>query len=481
MTRNDRRRIAAAVAVTVATILGGPLFAGSGAAAASGAGAGAASWAFGAHTNSTASGTGSGGGYVYAFHAFFGWDTVLTQTNTSAATFQLEVQRTMATDFSVSECRPTCAAPLGNLSIGFHAWETTTGFGNFTSAGTVFEGGTAVPAYAIADGSYSVRANVTAWGNSTYHGMLNLLHATYYSSVAAQAHSSVTFDPALGLYPTSPQVGATWNASSAYLSNGAWAWSYSIAQVRMNGLAAHYANNSSGSLAGHGNVSISGGDDGTLGLDGGLLTHAVRLATDADFPFHLHDGVLFVPAPTDVFGASGQGWQAPQPGNATAATAGLNVGPSPGGHFSLYASAMSYAPSSTSTAPSSTTALTSADGPAPTTVQAQPEAVGTAQQNMNCLTAGTCSGQGTPTGGPSGFVRILVIGLVVLAGVGAVAAVIARRREVPPPSHPNARLYPPTEGGRSPSAPTPAVPAARGPTGARPPVEGEPDPLGHLW
>ncbi len=470
----------AAAVVAVVVLLACPAFAGSARGSPPVTGSPTQSWAFGAHVNTTFSGTGERSSYVYTFHAFFGWDTILTQTNTSATTFMLEAQRTVAADFFVTECRPTCTQPIGNLSTAYRAWEVDTGFGNYTTAGAVYVSGQPVPAYAMANGSFSVRANVTTSGNSTYRGTLGLLQGSFASSVRASASAAIAFTPALGLYPISPTVGEAWNASSAYASNGTWAWAFVVHQSKIDGAVFDYANHSSGSLLASGNVSLSGSDAGTLSLDGGLLTHAIALSTGGGFPFHLGDGVFFLPQPTDVFGDSGQAWQEPQPGNTSAATNAVNVAAGDRGHFSLFASATTYMPSATDVAPASPTSLAPADGPAPATLQAQPEAVSLAQSNQNCLIAGTCPAQGP--GGPGA--RVLGpagLGIVVVAVAASTLAVIVaveRRRETPP-RHPNARLYPPASGGAPVTAAPPVPP--RGALTGRAPEEPEPDPLGHLW
>ncbi len=470
----------AATAVTVVLLLGGSYIVGSARASPVPATPFSPAWAFGAHANSTFSGTGVKGAYVYTFHAFFGWDTILTQTNTSATTFLLESQRTVGADFYVSECRPTCSQPVSNLTTTYRAWEVDTGFANYTSAGTVYVAGQPVPAYALLDGSFSVRANVTTGGNSTYRGVLNVLHGSFSSYVSATASSSIAFTPYLGLYPISPSVGESWNASSGYASNGSWAWSFVFEQSKMDGLVIDDSNHSSGSLHSSGNVSLSGTDGGTLALDGGLLTHAIALTTGGDFPFHLGDGVFFLPQPTDIFSDSGQAWQEPQPGNTSAATYAINVAAGEQGHFSLFASATTYMPSSTDVAPASPTSIAPADGPAPATLQAQPESVSLAQSNQACLVAGNC-----PSQGPAPAVRtpdLVRLGIVVV-GVAAVlvaALVVVERRRESPPAHPNARLYPP-EGSRGPTAAGSAPAPPRGAVTGRPNGEPEPDPLGHLW
>src|SRR5579862_6055637 len=149
----SRLRAVLATGATAVLLLSGLGIAVPGGAAATPIGSTGTSWAYGATTNHSATWTNATGGYTGSIQAFFGWHVLLDQWNTSASTFEVEVQRTLGLDYAVQYCRPSCANPSGSANATFHAWEHETGFVNFTTAGTTYVGGSTVTALAVVNSS----------------------------------------------------------------------------------------------------------------------------------------------------------------------------------------------------------------------------------------------------------------------------------------------------------------------------------------
>lgn len=431
-------------------------------------------WAYGAHTSVTTSwsnGTGS-----YALKAFFGWDVLLTETNTSATTFELSATRAMALDFDLTYCKSPCAATSTNATLNFSAFETESGFANFTTLGTVYENGVAIPAIAISNGSDQVRSGVSESWSGTVHLLVVSHTVGGHFAVTAQAHVGVAFAPALGLVPQNLSTGTTWNSSSTYTATGGWSAAAAYARTPWNGSTTSESLNLSSALGGTGPLGLVGTDTGPVQLTNGVSTSGIGFVVEG--PFALREGFLFLPTSADAFGGGEAAWADYSNGSAQATTATLDLGHA-ATRLGLLASATAFAPQPADPSTLGTVALLPATAASPSggaVVQGQPESVAESQSGMNCLVAGTCQSSGGP-GGPG---HLLSGGLVVIVGVIVVATVLAlvvvERRRIPPPTHPNAGLYPPGAAISPGAAPRPPAGAVRG---APPPPEE--DPLGHLW
>ncbi|HEV2429441.1 MAG TPA: hypothetical protein VGV64_06330 [Thermoplasmata archaeon] len=439
---------------------------------------GSASWAFGADRTVSASGTARDGVSTYSIQATFGWHTIVSQTNVSSNVSYLQANRTMGGTLSATYCRPNCQHPGAMATINERAWETELGFANFTTQGSVLEGGKPVPALAILNSSARLRGSLleteSVWA-MTVHGRVTQQARL---TVSTSAHATVTFQPALGLVPLNLSGASAWNSSATYSAQGAWNVSYAYTSTSFTGFTTSRSGSAPGNFSRPGGlVYLNGSVLGAELLTGGLSTQAVSLQVAG--PFSIWDGLLLVPAASDLYGASGTaGWSSVATGTQSASTASVDVGARGTlGHLPVLASAVRFSSAATNngtTAPSvgPSNALTTDsvpfDGPAPTVIQGQPEGVSVAQSSAGCLIA-ACSTPGAAGRLPMGT---LVVAAVV--GLGAVIGGIAVARRQPPkspPVSPTAALYRAgaAAGGRKTERPNPAEP-----------VE-EPDPLGHLW
>jgi len=471
------RAAAWSTVVAALTLLAGPIAAASPATAYADTGAPPGPvWAYGAQANVSATWTNASGGYTAALTAFFGWDVVITQTNTSGSVTELHANRTMALDLYVTYCKPNCANAAVTANASFRAWETEDGFANLTSNGTVYANGGPEPALAILNASDRVRANMTESLDGAVHVLLATKPVRYYFTVQAESQAAVAFSPALGLVPLSVGAGSTWNSTSDFAASGSWAADFMFSKAPLAGPVSDGARSVAGNVSGSGTVGVHGIDLGPFDLETGEVTDAIALLVVG--PFHVREGFLFVPSDADVFGSGEQAWTSYSNGSASAATATIDVG-SHLPHLGLIASATGYGPRSNDVSalgPYSTDGMAPQDSNGAGVLQAQPEPVTAAQGNSACLAAGTCPNQqGTgklPMRVPVGAVGLL-LAVVVVAALIAGGLVAARRRPVPPPPSPNASLYPPADAG-------PAPPVAAAPR-RNPPGESADDPLGHLW
>ena len=449
--------------------------------------AGTTQWAYGGGKSISASGIAAGGNATYSLSATYGWNTILSQQNGSHGSLEVEVNRTVGATLTAEYCRPNCTAATRSLNISERVWETVVAFANFTPSATVYNAGTAVPAIGLENSSIQEKANLTESGNavvSTLHGKVT---ASEHLTVASSGSASVNFQPALGLFPLELSR-SPWNSSAAYSATGSWLVSTWFDSTSFLGVHQAVAHQYPGGFAGIGGiVTLTGSSYGAEELNGGLPTTQVGIAVTG--PFTTWEGFLLVPNTSDLLASSQAPWSSSSCGSQLASTQliDLDHGPS-SGHFPVRASAALYQPGVSDTGPVSlnsrlTTALgssppigngsaTPTDGPAASTIQAQPESVATAQQSSHCLIAVCGSGAGS-----SVFGR----GVWVLAGAAVaavlVAALVIAKRQPPrrdPPSR-NAALYPPV-GLRPPTTP----PKENG--NGKPIVGPDPtDPLGNLW
>jgi len=448
--------------------------------------AGTVQWAYGANVSGSATWTNASGGYTASLTTFFGWETILNQSTGAHGSISLEAQRTVGLDYWLSFCKPTCSSPTWTGNVTFKAWQTEHGFANLTTNGTVTVNGTQVPALALENETNRVQGNVTETVSAVFHGPMNTHTAEYSFSVGASSDLTVTFAPALGLVPDELTPGLEWNSTSLFIAAGSWSADYSYAHTPMSGLPTYLHGPISGSVTSTGTVSLQGIDVGSVVLNDSQATSAAAITVEG--PFHVHEGFLLLPGQADVLGSDGSAWSTYQNDTGAASTSSMDFA-SHQPHLGLLASSTSFAPQPTSQStvsdvgPAGAAPVTpGADalvlaGPQPPTaqggavVQGQPDSVPNAVSSSACLVAGNCV---TPIGGnpltkhPSGVIGLLVIGLLVGTLV-AIAVVVSRRRDVPTPANPNARLYP--------TAPAVAPPKTP-PAPAETPSE---DPLGHLW
>jgi hypothetical protein len=460
-------------------LLGGPFAALGSAAASSGQSSpsGAVLWAYGAQGGSNFSGPHNGS--YESRSVYFGWHVVLTQTNLSATTFELEIVRTMGFTVYATFCNPDCVRPILYANLTVKAWEKSVGFANLTTTGMVELNGSEVPALALMNDHAQVAGNLTESLTGTVHRLFGgTTTASGYTAVHDAATVSVAFTPSLGLIPTNLSPAETWSSTSHYAAAGSWLGSYLAVRTGFNGTPVSGQRLFSGSANGSGNISVQGAYAGPEDLDNGALTSAIHLSITG--PFDLREGILLVPTGADLFGGPGRDWSSVQSSTETVDTSALDLAIHNVGHFALMASATGYSGAvANPNQPGSTPSVTPAAAAGGNSLQGQPESVPFAQSQSNCLVTSTCPGPSTvapPSG--RGIVGGLVAAAVLTAAVvGLVLLVAARRRPVRPPKTGVARAY---SGGVA-ATPNPARPPPRSGAPSSPEPDEAPDPLGHLW
>jgi len=422
-------------------------------------------------------------GWMYAGNATFGYTVTVYANSTSSHTLELTVFRTMGLEYSIRFCSPSCSQPRQWANQSLHVYESTIAFANFTDQGTVVLNGSAeVPAIAIQNSTVLFHANVTE-SSDVYLPLVDKGPHLGYLSANLTGVSSVSFSPALGLFPSQLTPGDTWTSQGAFNETGKAAYSFYFAAHAPKGqlILGPYFGNSS--LDAHGSLSVWGAYP--VGSDfsyGGSSYPAITLVVVG--PFDVREGVIFVPSSVDLFGSASQPWNKEQNGSASAQMATLDLKPSSGDRLDLIASSWQYTSIAANAADSTTNALNTT-GIAPAAVsggnpvssaklQGVPESQDQATTDQQCLT----SGSGCPllpnTSTPRNlFGLVLLAGLVATAAVVVSLAVVTRRRQLPPPVYPNAPLYPPG------AAISPPASGGTAPPAGPPPPED--DPLSHLW
>lgn len=441
-------------------------------------------WAYGAVTTITFSGT-SAMGIPYIGNATYGYTVAIAQTNLTGNPheFELTAQRTMGASFSVKYCYPTCRVVADFAQLSTRLWETVDSVVFLVDNGTVYEANGPVPAFTLLNASTVQVANEsesTASSLPSGPGTGPVARSGYVTAQVS-AHTSVDFGSGLGLFPTNLSSSQSWNSTAGF--HGSVAATYAFQSTHSGPLGSSVQEkNGSIPVEGNGSVALSGSYSSQNSVTlGGINYPEISLSLVG--PFTLQDGLLVVPAASDPFQGSHLPWSSNVSGAATATMNFVDVRTLVAGHFGLGASRWLYDATTiepnAALAPQSTgvTELAGSGTPdaAPATaVQGEPQSATQAQATQACLVSGAGCSSATP-GAP------LAHGLLGLLGVGAVAAtvlivavVVVERRRLPPPTYPNAALYPPGANG----------PAGRtgGPEPTSPPSPApEEDPLGNLW
>ncbi|HLM70599.1 MAG TPA: hypothetical protein VK423_04385 [Thermoplasmata archaeon] len=438
------------------------------------------SWSYGAVRSISVGPMHGADGWTYEGNATFGYTVSIYENNTSATTFEVSASRTMGASFSLRFCLPSCSSPQNWVNLSYRAWESTNALANFTNQGTVVEGGVSVPAIAIENSSVWVRANLTESFSEHLPRMGFLVDHMSYLSADISGHASVNFSPSLGLFPLQLNSGSSWSSTSEFSTYGEANYTYCYATTGMVFNAHACPVGGPISVSQHGNVTLQGAYNPGSTVDlGGVTYPAISLTVVG--PFSVREGIIFVPNMVDVFGAPERPWAGNASGAASVSQSNVDVKPSANGHFDLGASSWRYASNSVNPADGASpgmisglsAAVLTSNPVSSTTVQGEPETAAQATDTQQCLTGG--NGCPVPSGtglGPHSFLgAVVVIGAIASVGALIALAVVERRRRIPPPTYPNAALYPPGAAGTPTAAP--ATP------GAPPPPED--DPLDHLW
>ncbi len=444
-------------------------------------------WAYGYVKNVSVGPWTAHDGWVYEGNAVLGYSVILNQTNTSASTFELSVHRTMGAFFSVKFCYPSCSSPTEFAFLSYRAWETTDSYANFTIDGAVNENGNMVPAIALLDSSSTLTANLTETRNSVLPvlspttGTTSLVDRSAYLGASVSSRSNVSFSPSLGLFPLGALSQATaWSSTSGFHAYGAVSFSYYVATSI--GLKNVSASTLVGplSVSPSGNVTVYGAYAPTSTISFGGVTYPALNLTIVG-PFTVREGFILIPSQADLFSSETGPWGDNQTGESAVQMSALDARPAfVDGHVGIGASSWIF----DSQALNPADALVGSVGLAPavtstpnpvtaTSVQGAPQTVPQATTNGNCLTSGTnCPAAPASANLRGVFGTVVVIGAVAAVVGVALIVLVTERRRFPPPTHPNANLYPVGVSGAraplgSPGSP-PAPPAAE-------------DPLDHLW
>jgi len=364
---------------------------------------------------------------TYTQHAFFGWHTIFTATNTSATTQAWTVDRTAAGSFFADYCQPNCTAPVAHGNLTVTGWETDLGFANLTSTAVVYDHGTAVPAIGLANASFQNSANLSESLDYALTAGPIVGTASAGFTIGGAAHGSVAPSPALGLVPLNLSTGQSWNSSSTFVSSGGWALAFSTHRASFGGNGTGSSGNASGSLVFSGTLALQGGDVGSVTLANGATVPVVVVAWTG--PFDSDDGVILVPHDFDLFGGGAHEYGEGDVATEAFATSALDVQVVEGHHLGIVAAATTYGSADTTLGSAGTTvgmAAGPAAGPTTTSVQGQPESVPQAQRGSACL-LGNCSAA-TATGGAPGWLAPLLVVAVAVSLVGLLVGLRGRGR-----------------------------------------------------
>jgi hypothetical protein len=430
-------------------------------------------WAYGVVRTVDFSGV-SAQGYSYQGSATYGYSVILDQTNLTSPLFELSAVRTMGADLTVEYCLPDCHKPTVSATVSHHAWESTHAWANFTTNGTVAVNGQSVAAIALLNSHSTVVGNLT----DISQGPLR----TSYLSANVSASASVTFATPLGLLPDNLTAPMSWTSTSAFNATGAFAISYFAGYTGPH-LSTHVGPTvTTGAVTRSGSVTVSGssnsGPDGAVQFGG---VPYLNVSLNVVGPFVAREGFILVPSQVDLFAASNANpWGNNETGGTSVQMTSLYVRPGAGAHVGIDGSEWMYAGSALNPGLTSLDPIGAgvaqispgADNVSSTPVQGVPIQVDQAQGYQGCLVSGSgCAGSSSPSVLP--FFGIGVLAVVIAVVVASV--LVVERRRVPPPTYPNAQLYPPGE-----TTGVRPLPGSR-PSAVRPPPPAEDDPLSNLW
>lgn len=430
-------------------------------------------WAYGGITTSNVSWHGESG--VYVGTVIYGFSATLTQLNTSSTSYRLTENQTVGAVINLTYCHRGCPNPSGADRYYYRAWETWSDVTNFTTTASVtLLNGSSVAALGILSSNVSATANITETLSGARNGSTGILRGLFAS---ASARYALDFAPALGLFPLNLTPNESWVARASFTAAGTWQTAFlSAGPFRQN-----ISREGVGSLAGSGTAAMQGSDRGSLALSEGDLTQVAMnlevLPTVGSLAFlagfDLMGGFAILPRAVNlVQPGSDASWGMFALGNTTAQSSFTDLGARSGRAPERFvASAWSYSTAISNPDPSGSGGSN--------TVQGSPISPAQASSTSECLQGTTsCGTLGTnptsPVAAEASLLSIAFLSVGTLAVAVIVGGlVISQRRRIPPPTYPNAALYPP---GRS------APPATEGsdPAGPELPTD-EDDPLRDLW
>jgi hypothetical protein len=378
------------------------------------------------------------GNGTFTSRAYFGEQVVITETNTSATTRELEGVRTIGVSYFAQFCAPDCTSPTFSANLSLQAWQQLSAFVNLTTNATVYEVSsgpngtvmTGVAALGIENASSSARGQL----NESY-SIVRGSHAGMKGSldVNRRASMGVTFSPALGIVPWNVSSGQSWNSTSAFAAQGGRNDSYSFMDD-LRGVTTTSFATTSGSVSRSGTESLRGKDLGNVTLNNGATPTVIVLGYSG--PFVFGDGVFLTTAEADLFGGAGAGWSVHAYANAQAGTSAVDIVVHRSAHTANLAAASDTTGLGSSSLGSATvqgsTGLSVGSAPPPSaneSTQAQPESPQQAEQASQCLMGGC-----TTTSASNAFgsiVVLVVVAVAIVAAIGGVVLVLTRRPRRP--------------------------------------------------
>ena len=294
-----------------------------------------ATWAYGNIVTVSFHGT-SAGDTPYTGNATYGYTVLIHQTNLSGTDFQLSSRPSpWALRSRSSTAHPLATRRSTYGALADRLWETDNATVNLTDAGTVYEGGTAVSAFALISSTTQQAASFTEATSSYLPTSLGVGVARS-QEVHAQvtASTSLTFATPLGLFPANLSSAQEWNSTSAFDANANASFAYGVSHA---GPLANW------NLSGHGNFPVErSGNVSVVGsfapsdsvVLGGITYPEVGLVIQG--PFGSGRGLSSsLPRAICFAGATAQPWSSNDTGQATAGMTFLDVRPLAGGHFGL--------------------------------------------------------------------------------------------------------------------------------------------------
>ncbi len=378
---------------------------------------------------------------TYTSKAYFGWQVVITETNTSATTQEIEGVRTIGVSYFAEYCRPNCTSPNATANLTLRAHEQQTAFVNLTDNATVYErtsgfGGTstAVSALGISDASVSSLGaldesySIARGSHAGASGTLN---------VTESAQMAVVFTPALGIAPWNVSKGDSWNSTSAFSASGGWTTTYAHSDS-LQGVSGSQSGNASGQLNRSGSESVNGRDLGNLTLANGANVTVVVVGYLG--PFAFGDGLFVTSGASDLFASSTAAYAPYEFALGQATLSAMDLSIARGHHHVVFAAASASVGVGSTTLGATSVATgtgVASGGQSPPgsdeTVQAQPESPQYAQAQSNCLVNG-CGGGATSTTGVGSYIGLFVVAAVIVVFAVGVAVALVRRPRRPAPA-----------------------------------------------
>ncbi len=155
---------------------------------------------------------------TYNVTSFYGASDVITATNTSNTTTQMQGLLTVNESLVAMWCVPNCTAPLYQEKFTVLGHSSESQFLNLTTGATAYENGTGAPALGVTNASSARTENVTEVSNTTYGNRT----ASWMYNESEAAFYTVQFQSPLGLVPWNLSTNLTWNDSANYTAMGGW-------------------------------------------------------------------------------------------------------------------------------------------------------------------------------------------------------------------------------------------------------------------